>query len=331
MLRIPLELTLPTPTPIRGQVTNPTIILVGCGGTGARVAALLPRILSRGTVILIDPDIVEPHNLSRQHFHPSDIGRAKVDVVAARILGSIPERRREEFTIIPVPMSVADPHVWGTVQNNLNSPRIFLGCVDNYEARKAIQHHINSFFDSFQTIWIDAGNDLRYGQVVMSLYHMPMRLNPAFVNASKIGRRSQMTVANVSYPGLLWHAPTLFDPPLETVAQDCGIRIDTQTVAANNTAATIMGNLLAALVDGLPISSPFYEFSTVPTMITSTPFKRASMWSLVCHSDLWSGIPGSRWANLQEAKQQQEAERMARQAAIVATPYQEQLIRRLSQ
>ena len=59
------------------------MIIVGCGGTGANFIVQLGRYLYRNSLtsscslLLVDGDIVESDNISRQPFSPSDVGRKK--------------------------------------------------------------------------------------------------------------------------------------------------------------------------------------------------------------------------------------------------------------
>lgn len=64
------------------------IIIVGCGGTGGNFIKELGRFLYRASIknscsiLLIDGDLVEEHNVSRQPFLPEDVGRKKAAVMA---------------------------------------------------------------------------------------------------------------------------------------------------------------------------------------------------------------------------------------------------------
>ncbi len=61
------------------------VAVIGCGGLGGYVIEELAR-LGVGTIIAIDPDIFEEHNLNRQLLStPATIGRAKVEAAAARV------------------------------------------------------------------------------------------------------------------------------------------------------------------------------------------------------------------------------------------------------
>ena len=61
------------------------VAVVGCGGLGGYLVEQLAR-LGVGTLVLLDPDVFEEHNLNRQLLSsPEHLGRAKVDVAAERV------------------------------------------------------------------------------------------------------------------------------------------------------------------------------------------------------------------------------------------------------
>jgi hypothetical protein len=66
---------------------NPTIVVVGVGGTGSLVSDGLCRLLKGTdiTLLLDDFDIVEEHNLYRQNFYAGDVGKFKSQVIAERL------------------------------------------------------------------------------------------------------------------------------------------------------------------------------------------------------------------------------------------------------
>jgi hypothetical protein len=108
-----------------------TVVIVGCGGTGAQVARIVARILydmrrarlHTPKIILIDPDTVEEKNVGRQAlFAPADIGQFKAECVARRLNAALgldigwiaepldPERHAERFGSTLV-ISCVDNHV----------------------------------------------------------------------------------------------------------------------------------------------------------------------------------------------------------------------------
>ena len=69
------------------MLDNPWITVVGCGGTGGFVAEGLCRLFQgrEATIVLVDHDRVEPHNLLRQNFYAEDVGKFKSLALADRL------------------------------------------------------------------------------------------------------------------------------------------------------------------------------------------------------------------------------------------------------
>ncbi len=71
------------------QVGNPgeeylagTVVIAGCGNIGSHLAGLVARNPRVGRVVLVDPDVYEPANLSGQAVRGCDVFRAKAEVQA---------------------------------------------------------------------------------------------------------------------------------------------------------------------------------------------------------------------------------------------------------
>jgi molybdopterin/thiamine biosynthesis adenylyltransferase len=61
------------------------VAVIGCGGLGGYVIEQLAR-LGVGTLVLVDPDVFEEHNLNRQILSsPAHLGTAKVEVARERV------------------------------------------------------------------------------------------------------------------------------------------------------------------------------------------------------------------------------------------------------
>jgi PRTRC genetic system ThiF family protein len=135
-----------------------TVIVVGCGGTGAQVARIVARIiydmrrarLHTPNVLLVDPDIVEERNCGRQLFAPSDaaLGLPKVEVVGRRLNMAL----GLDIAWCVEPFSV-EKH------GNRYGSQLVIGCVDNHLARREL-HQVGG-------ILLSAGNYRDGGQVVI--------------------------------------------------------------------------------------------------------------------------------------------------------------------
>ena len=72
-------------------------IVIGLGGIGSWVALDL-ALLGIGTLVLVDPDIIEASNLNRTLFKLSDIGRKKTDAIKEMIF-----ERRQDIIVLEIP------------------------------------------------------------------------------------------------------------------------------------------------------------------------------------------------------------------------------------
>jgi sulfur carrier protein ThiS adenylyltransferase len=77
---------------MRARLAASSVAIVGCGGLGSNVAAMLLRSGVR-TLTLIDFDVVEESNLNRQLFFRDQLGRPKTEALAETLLRIDPDAR----------------------------------------------------------------------------------------------------------------------------------------------------------------------------------------------------------------------------------------------
>ena len=151
-----------------------TVIVVGCGGTGAFVAEGLCRLLPpRADLVLIDHDRVEERNLTRQNFTREDLGQFKSEALAGRLT------RKYRLPIAYSTLAL------GMVE--IRRPGLIIGCVDNGLARRQIAERVKegslawvggysrSLPRELQSgprlvtslWWVDSGNGENYGQIII--------------------------------------------------------------------------------------------------------------------------------------------------------------------
>ena len=143
---------------------NPWITVVGCGGTGGFVAEGLCRLFQgrEATIVLVDHDRVEPHNLLRQNFYPEDVGRFKSQALADRLARAF--RRPVGYSVYAFREedSQSDGGRYPGLPSYGNS--LLIGCADNAAARRAMAESLPG--DPRRWL-IDAGNDTNWGQVLI--------------------------------------------------------------------------------------------------------------------------------------------------------------------
>ena len=135
---------------------RPWITVVGCGGTGGFVAEGLCRLFQgrEATIVLVDHDRVEPHNLLRQAFYKEDVGRFKAEALANRLARAY--RRRIGYSVYAFTEETAGSYGrrWPGIPSYGNC--LIIGCADNAAARRAMAECLTG---SSRQWLIDAGND----------------------------------------------------------------------------------------------------------------------------------------------------------------------------
>jgi molybdopterin-synthase adenylyltransferase len=127
--------------------------VVGCGGIGSLICEGLAR-LGVGTLVLVDPDIVEPSNLNRLGGStPIDALRENPKVMMLR---RHLHRINPGCKVIPLRASIMDnPEVLDV----LKSVDVILGCTDNQSSRDTLNQfsskHLIPYFDTGTGIQAD--------------------------------------------------------------------------------------------------------------------------------------------------------------------------------
>lgn len=173
--------------------------LVGCGGTGSHIASglasLAASLRDRGVEVemhFYDGDVVEPKNVGRQLFAPSDIGRNKAEALSARINAAFGER----VICHPNMLTENDELMkFRSIFQDAEALNIVIGCVDNHKARKVIHDHARQS----RLWWLDCGNDEYSGQVCIGNQVSPTTLK----GAAGLGLISDLPAPSVIYPDLL--------------------------------------------------------------------------------------------------------------------------------
>lgn len=134
------------------------VAVVGAGGSGSHTINALVQmhlaLVALGhrhgfDVTVIDDDTVSESNVGRQAFVSSDIGQPKARVLVNRLNAAFGLAWRAKVERVAV----------GEIDRLTD---IVIGCVDNRAARHAI---LNSFSNG--TLWLDLGNGVNDGQVVL--------------------------------------------------------------------------------------------------------------------------------------------------------------------
>lgn len=116
------------------------VVIVGLGGLGSGVAQILTR-MGVGTIVLIDNDAVQEHNLSRQQLYTiNDVEKPKVIACKKHLTKINPD------IVIETVEKIADYNVLSLIENI----SCVVDCTDRHKSRRTI----NSFCLDNKLPWV---------------------------------------------------------------------------------------------------------------------------------------------------------------------------------
>lgn len=158
------------------------VIVIGAGGTGTYFIKEAGRFISSlknkhaiNTFTIVDADIVEEKNLSRQSFMPEDIGEYKADVMANALyeLFGIDATAVTRFIDTVKDLKAIIPNDSGVIDVAIP---VIIGCVDNHACRLVCERFFES---SANCIYYDSANEFDNGEVVYAVRLNGKTLAPA--------------------------------------------------------------------------------------------------------------------------------------------------------
>lgn len=124
-------------------ISKKKIIIVGCGAIGSILSELLVR-CGFSNLILIDNDIIDETNLSRQNFFEEDIGKLKVESLKKNLLKINSKINIEIF------QTLLDKKNIEKICSNLD---LIIDSTDNFKTRRII----NKFCEKYEKDWLYCG------------------------------------------------------------------------------------------------------------------------------------------------------------------------------
>jgi len=136
------------------RYSKSSLLFIGAGGLTSAIAPIVVR-KGIGTVKMLDPDRVEPSNLSRQFFSPADIGQYKAVALAENL-----ERIcTAETRLYGFGMSLEQ-----AIEEGLNlSCDVAVCCVDNNPARVVSRHYFRAA--GVPVVYLAVSSDADYGYI----------------------------------------------------------------------------------------------------------------------------------------------------------------------
>ncbi|KAF5282682.1 hypothetical protein FQA39_LY17514 [Lamprigera yunnana] len=135
-------------------IRNFTVAVVGIGGVGSVTAEMLTR-CGIGRLLLFDYDKVELANMNRLFFQPYQAGLTKVDAAAETLRSINPdvEIQTYNYNITTIENFQHFIETISTQSLKCGKVDLLLSCVDNFEARYAI----NSACNELNQTWMESG------------------------------------------------------------------------------------------------------------------------------------------------------------------------------
>ncbi|XP_065065925.1 ubiquitin-like modifier-activating enzyme 5 [Rhopilema esculentum] len=136
------------------RIRDYTVAVVGVGGVGSVTAEMLTR-CGIGKLILFDYDKVELANMNRLFFRPEHSGMSKVEAAERTLKEINPDVEFEVFNYNITTVDNFDHFIAKVKTGGLQGQAVdlVLSCVDNYEARMAVNTACNELGQS----WIESG------------------------------------------------------------------------------------------------------------------------------------------------------------------------------
>lgn len=131
-----------------------TVVVVGVGGVGSVTAEMLTR-CGIGKLILFDYDKVELANMNRLFYQPSQAGLSKVSAASMTLTRINPDVKIETYNT-NITLTTQFEEFYNVLKTGgINDDRVdlVLSCVDNYEARLAI----NAACNELGLNWFESG------------------------------------------------------------------------------------------------------------------------------------------------------------------------------
>lgn len=140
-------------------------LIIGAGGTGGFFASFLARQVASLTygdvdIVIVDGDVIESKNISRQPFCENEVGENKAVNLAGKINTVFPN-----LSVISIPEYIDSSKeiidILGDFEGKLP---VICGCTDNHHARQVMDDAFNNLDTC---LYIDSANEKFGGEVVV--------------------------------------------------------------------------------------------------------------------------------------------------------------------
>ena len=221
----------------------------GCGGTGSLFLGRFGQFLASASdsfsweLTLIDGDVVERKNLSRQFFTLTDLGQNKA-LASCAILEEVFGIQAHAY-----PHFVTDASWFSRVTCSEECIPVFFGCVDNHHCRKLLEEAFASLSHCF---YFDSANEFSDGEIVTGI-----RLNGKTI----------APVREFYFPNYATHAKAVTSMSCQELNA-----VAPQHIAVNNLAAALLLAKATRLCEEQRIDGGITHFNASLCQVSHTLF-----------------------------------------------------------
>lgn len=152
------------------------ICVIGAGGTGGYFLKEFSRYISGRTLpisqlIVVDGDIVEEHNLTRQCFIREDIGLKKASVLTEILNDTF----SLDWECYPAYLESKEQLLGYLGDIDSSTIPVIIGCVDNHGCRLILEDVLKSLDNC---IYFDSANEIESGEVIFTYKLKGIKLCP---------------------------------------------------------------------------------------------------------------------------------------------------------
>ncbi|QCD81171.1 ubiquitin-like modifier-activating enzyme 5 [Vigna unguiculata] len=140
------------------RIRDFSVAIVGIGGVGSVAAEMLTR-CGIGRLLLYDYDKVELANMNRLFFRPDQVGLTKTDAAVQTLSDINPDVVLESYTLNITTVTGFETFMSSLKKKSFRPNKegsgvdLVLSCVDNYEARMAVNQACNELSQT----WMESG------------------------------------------------------------------------------------------------------------------------------------------------------------------------------
>ena len=232
------------------ELRDRSALVVGCGSVGSYLAEQLVR-SGLGGITLVDPETVEPANLSRTVYEVGDLGRPKTEALGRRLLNVAPALR------LSLDGRAAEAHGPAGLDALVRAADLVVAATDDPAAQRALNRF--AYARGKPAIFVGLYAGARGGEVLLAV---PGR-TPCYLCATRVRGQAEASAGRVArevdYGTGRLVGEVALGADIQHVAS-AAVKLALALLAPEGEEVGLRGFVEAALAEGMP----YLTLSTVP-------------------------------------------------------------------